>query len=182
MPVYTLLLRGINVGGKNSLPMKGLVTSLETLGCEHVRTYIQSGQAVFRSSRRDARKFAQQIGDQLEADFGFRPHVFLRTQEQFQALAEANPFSTDDADPKTLHLFFLDAVPESVDLSELERLRAASEQFALNGDAFYLYAPDGIGRSKLAAQVERKLGVPVTARNWRTVSKLLEMMRELAAD
>jgi uncharacterized protein (DUF1697 family) len=182
MPVYAFLLRGINVGGKNPLPMKALATSLETLQCERVRTYIQSGQAVFRSPRRDAKKFGQQIGDQLEADFGFRPHVFLRTRSQLESIAQANPFPTAEADPKTLHLFLLDSVRQDFDLSGLERLKADSEEFELQGDVFYLYAPEGIGRSKLAAQVERQLGVPVTARNWRTVTKLLEMMRDLDAD
>ncbi len=95
-----------------------------------------------------------------------------------EALADAiasNPFPDAEATPRTLHVFFLDARPVNADVESLAELRAPSERFHLADRALYLHAPDGIGRSRLAANVEKRVGVPATARNWRTVQKLWEM-------
>ena len=93
--------------------------------------------------------------------------------------AAANPFPQAAGNPASLHLFFLDAAPKNPDVKSLEALRTGSEAFALKGRVFYLYAPDGIGRSKLAERAGRFLGVDsATARNWRTVTTLLAMSKE----
>jgi uncharacterized protein (DUF1697 family) len=91
----------------------------------------------------------------------------------------SNPFPDAESEPSRLHLFFLAAAPENPDLDLIEALRAETERFALTGDVAYLHAPDGIGRSKLAARMERALGIAATARNWRTVGKVLEMARSV---
>lgn len=91
---------------------------------------------------------------------------------------KGNPFPEAEAAPNTLHLNFLDAIPAQPDLDALEKIRAPSERYLLQGDVLYLHAPDGIGRSKLAANMEHLLGVPMTSRNWNTVCKLREMSRE----
>jgi uncharacterized protein (DUF1697 family) len=88
----------------------------------------------------------------------------------------ANPFPEGEGVPRSLHLFFLDAVPEDPDLSALEAVKAENERFELIDDVFYLHAPDGIGRSKLAERVGRGWDVSITARNWRTVNKIMEMV------
>jgi uncharacterized protein (DUF1697 family) len=174
MTAYVALFRGINVGGRNSLPMQELHDLLGELGCTDVHTYIQSGNAVFRSTRKAA-ALSRAIGTETDKRFGFRPAVLLLRVAEFESIAAANPYVNDEANPAHLHLWFLAATPKNPDLSSLEAVRAESEAFELGAGALYLRAPAGIGRSKLAARVERALGVDVTARNWRTVSKLSEL-------
>ena len=94
---------------------------------------------------------------------------------ELEEAVENNPFKTVDG--KALHFFFLESHPKTPDLGGLRALKSNSEEFRLNKKVFYLYTPDGVGRSKLAAKVEKSLGVPVTARNWNTVSKLLAMVK-----
>lgn len=175
MNTYIALLRGINVGGHHKLPMRELARLLEKLGLENVRTYIQSGNIVFQSERTDRLQLAEAISEAIEADYGFRPHIFILDREGLQAAMRANPFPEGEENPRSLHLFFLDAIPEDPDLSALEAVRADNERYKLINDVFYLHAPDGIGRSKLADKVGRGWGVSITARNWRTVSKVMEM-------
>lgn len=175
MNTYIALLRGINVGGHNILPMRDLVGLLEGLGLKQVKTYIQSGNVVFQSDRPDAAELGRQISAAIEQAHGFAPQVLLLGLPAFQQALAANPFPAGEAEPKTLHLYFLSASPTNPDFDLLNRLKANSEQFRLIGAVFYLHAPAGIGRSKLAAKVEQALGVPVTARNWRTVSKILAL-------
>lgn len=172
---WILLLRGINVGGKNLLPMRELVEVLESLGLEEVRTYVQSGNAVFRASGAVPARLGDKVAAAIEERKGFRPHVLLLPADRLERAVRGNPFPEAEAEPGRLHLFFLDSAPESPDLDGLEATRAPTERFHLAADVFYLHAPDGIGRSKLAAKAERLLGVPATARNWRTVQKLREM-------
>jgi uncharacterized protein (DUF1697 family) len=136
---------------------------------------IQSGNVVFRSKRRCTRKTAGDIASAIQARHGFAPSVLLLAATDLEEAIARNPFATTDG--KALHFFFLDSAPEDPELDSLARLKTGSEQFALVGTVFYLFAPDGIGRSKLATRAERVLGVPVTARNWNTVSKLWEMVR-----
>jgi len=176
MNTYIALFRGINVGGHNSLPMNGLKEILISLGCENVRTYIQSGNAVFRSSIADPEQLSATVSAAILGHYGFEPMVLLMRQSEFAEAVEHNPFPTDRGN--RLHLFFLDEEPGQPDLQGLEELKTDTESFLLHGAVFYLYAPDGIGRSKLAAKAERYLGVTTTARNWNTVAKLMEMIQE----
>jgi uncharacterized protein (DUF1697 family) len=176
MNTYIALFRGINVGGTGLLPMKDLVTVLEGLGCGSVRTYIQSGNAVFGIGRDRARGIAGEIASAVQERFGFRPTVLLLEKRELLDAVERNPFDTKDG--KALHFFFLDAAPGNPDLERLAGLKSKSEEFRLQKKVFYLHAPDGIGRSKLAAKAEQCLGVPATARNWNTVSRLMAMAEE----
>lgn len=175
MPSYLAFFRGINVGGNNKLPMKDLSAILESLGCTGVQTYIQSGNAGFDSKSRSRAKLAGEITAAIEAEKGFAPLVVLLERKQLQAIVAANPYPKAEADHKTLHFFFLTAKAKQPDLAALEKLKGADESFLLMDEVFYLHAPSGIGRSKLVAAVDRHLGVATTARNWRTVSKMLEL-------
>ncbi len=172
MSTWILLLRGINVGGKNILPMSELVRDLKALNLENIQTYIQSGNVVFRSSRKVSPTLGTRIATQIERCHGFRPHVLLLSEDQLEAAIESNPFEEAEADSKTLHLFFLASAPTAPDIESLTRVKSPSERFHLTDHTFYLHAPDGIGRSRLAARAEKLLGVAATARNWRTVLKL----------
>jgi uncharacterized protein (DUF1697 family) len=168
-------LRGVNVGGKTTVPMKALVQRLEEAGLENVRTYIQSGNVVFESSVKDAHALERRICKAIEGRFKIEPAVQVLSAQSLAQAAAANPFPHAEPDHKSLHLFFLAEAPKAPDLDGLQRLRIPSEAFALVGRVFYLHAPDGIARSKLAAAIGKRLGVEVTARNWRTVCKVLEM-------
>jgi uncharacterized protein (DUF1697 family) len=178
MTTYIALFRGINVGGKNKLPMKDLVATLENVGCQDVATYIQSGNAVFRSGEQDASLLAETIEAAIKERHGFEPRVLLLASEEMETAMRSDPFPEAESEPKTLHLYFLAAAPEHPDLDALEGIKGDRERFVLGDGVFYLHAPDGIGRSKLAANVEKLLGVAVTARNWRTVRKVMEMAQQ----
>jgi uncharacterized protein (DUF1697 family) len=177
METWILLLRGINVGGKSILPMAELVQDLESLGLRDVKTYIQSGNVVFRSSGEIPATLDADIAAKIEDRHGFRPHVLILSIDQWRDAMESNPFPEAEAEPRTVHLFFLAAAPVAPDLKSLANAKAPSERFHLADRVFYLHAPDGIGRSKLVAKTEKLLGVPATARNWRTIQKLWEMAR-----
>src|SRR5688572_4572053 len=179
MKSYIALFRGINVGGRHILPMKELVAILEELGCRNVKTYIQSGNAVFESKVRSTAQLSKKISAEIKKRRGFEPHVLLLGLEEIEKAITNNPFPEAEKDPKALHVGFLTSTPQKPDLKALERLRTNREQFHLIDDIFYLYAPEGIGRSKLAASTEKLLGVPLTDRNWGTVRKIMEMAKGL---
>lgn len=175
MNTYIALFRGINVGGNARLPMKELVALLEDMGAEQVRTYIQSGNAVFRSSERDPSKFSRKLTFEVKKRHGFEPHVLLLGIEAINKAIDRNPFPEAVDDPSKLHLGFLASIPKNAVMEKLESFRKESERFRLIGSVFYLHAPEGVGRSKLAANAEKLLGVPMTDRNWRTVCKIQEL-------
>jgi uncharacterized protein (DUF1697 family) len=179
MRTYIMLLRGINVGGKSILRMNELKSLLEKLDLKSVKTYIQSGNVVFQTTEENASRLPGRISAEIKKSHDFEPQVLLLKIEEMEEAVESNPFPEAVSEPKTLHLSFLNATPVDPDLKTLESLKRESERFELKGKVFYLHAPDGIGRSKLAAKVERSLGVPMTGRNWRTVSKILAMAKEL---
>ena len=176
MTTYIALVRGINVGGKNLLPMRDLVSNLETLGAEQVRTYIQSGNAVFRHDSRSPTKLAKTIGAAIRGSHGFEPRVLVLHVHDLERAIAANPFPEAEDEPKSLHLFFLASVPQAPDLEALQEIAGPDERFRLVGRVFYLHAPHGIGRSKLAARAEKALGVRATGRNWRTIGKIAELI------
>ncbi|MEZ4594346.1 MAG: DUF1697 domain-containing protein [Chloroflexota bacterium] len=177
METIIVLLRGINVGGHTKLPMKELKAILAELELAEVQTYIQSGNVIFQTDRTDLAALAREIEAAIEQSYGFAPKTVLLELADLVTAVSNNPYPTTDEQHKTLHFYFLAAAPQNPDLAALTAIQLESEQFTLIDSVFYLYAPEGIGRSKLAAKVERALGVPATARNWRTVSTLLEMTK-----
>jgi uncharacterized protein (DUF1697 family) len=176
MYTYIALFRGINVGGKNNLPMKDVVAILYALNYENIQTYIQSGNVVFQGKHKVSEKSADEIGKLVLDRKGFEPKVLLLSLRELQDAIENNPFAIDNG--KALHFFFLEDQPLQPNWKRLESIKVKSEEFLLKNKVFYLYAPEGIGRSKLAANVEKILGVPITARNWNTVIALLSMAGE----
>jgi|SRR5215831_4248373 len=180
MSIYIALLRGINVGGKNLLPMKELTAILEDLGAQRVKTYIQSGNAVFVSSPANASSLATRISREIKKRRGFEPQVLLLEVQELLKAMKQNPFSEPSIDPASLHVSFLVSAPTKPDLEALASLKTASERFELIDQVFYLHAPAGVGRSKVAAKVARLLGVSMTDRNWRTVCKIRQMVEDLS--
>lgn len=181
MNTYIVLFRGINVGGANILPMKELASLLDRMGFGNVQTYIQSGNVVFQSAATDPKQLSQAIRTAVGESHGLAAEVLVLSIDELHDAMASNPFTDGDPDPKTLHLFFLASAPTDPDVVRLDAIRSTSERYQLAGSVLYLHAPEGIGRSKLAANVERAIGVTATARNWRTVTKLMSMAEDLAA-
>lgn len=166
-----VLLRGVNVGGRNKLPMKAFANALEGLGCENVKTYIQSGNAVM-----DGEASANDIGAAIRKVAGFTPHVFVATSAAFRKTAASNPFAKEAAGSgKTVHLFLLDAAPSKEAVEALGALKRPREDFAVAGKALFLHTPEGFAGSKIAERIDRVLDTTTTARNWNTVLKLIEL-------
>ena len=178
MRPFVALLRGINVGGNNILPMQKFRELLGELKCQNVATYIQSGNVVF-SHTDGPDELSAAIADAVDAGFGFRPTVMVLDADAFTNVVAANPYAGKVVEAKRLHVWFLKETPLAASTEALSALQAETEQYCLSESAFYLHAPDGIGRSKLGAKVEKCLGVEATARNWRTVGKIEELLRAL---
>lgn len=175
MNTWLALLRGVNILGNNQVPMKALVHALEGAGFQSVRTYIQSGNVIFNSSG-DARTISRRITQLIEQHFDCTPTVLTIRKAALAAAIRGNPFPGANQNHKALHVYFLAARPRSPDIASLTRLDAGREAFALQGNVFYLWTPDGFAESVLRSRVERCLGVSATARNWRTVNELLKLM------
>lgn len=158
------------------MPMARLKVVMQSSGCSDVQSYIQSGNVVFSSSVKSKTRLTLQILEVIESEFGFRPQVMLLNKAEFREAIENNPFDVNGKEPHTLHFFFLEEQPSQPDLDGLMKLAIKTEVLELVSKVFYLDAPDGIGKSKLAAAAERLLGVPATARNYNTIKALALML------
>ncbi|MFF4396360.1 DUF1697 domain-containing protein [Streptomyces sp. NPDC001480] len=178
MTTYAALLRGINVGGSKKLPMADLRELMTGLGHEGVRTHLQSGQAVFTSGHGDEESLADELTRAIERQFGFSVDVIVRTHAYLKAVAEACPFPAADLEAKQLHITYFSAAVTAERFAEIDRAAHLPEEFRLGDRSLYLYAPDGLGRSKLAEALSRPRltkGLIATSRNWNTVVKLVDM-------
>jgi len=176
---YICLIRGINVGGNNLLKMDALRALCESIGLKGAKTYLQSGNVVFRSNL-DRGKLIDRIEEGIRKNTGFEAKVILRTADEIRDVIAANPFTTGpQRNPKALLVAFLGG-PISKDAKALlSKLKIESEELHFGDEEIYLYLPDGIAASKLSnALTEKKIGVNVTARIWNTVTALLEMADE----
>lgn len=177
MTNYLALLRGINVGGKNRVPMKELRLVVEDMGHEDVRTYLQSGNVVFESRSRASKKLATEVEDAISETFGLEISVIMRTQGELKRVASGNPFPTEGVNPTSLHVMFLAEPASAKAARSLDPDRSPPDEFEVKGREVYMWFPKGYGRSKLTIDYfEKKLGTRATARNWNTVVKLLELM------
>jgi len=177
MTVYAALLRGINLGARNKVAMPALRSLVESVGHEDVQTYIQSGNVVFKTRSGEATEIASTLEDVIAKELGFRVAVVVRTQQELKRVAGTNPFLAAGADPSALHVVFLGSAPSKASVAKLDPDRSPPDEFAAAGAEVFLHCPNGFGRSKLGLDYfERALGGPATVRNWRTVTKLAEMM------
>ena len=170
---YIVLLRGINVAGKKILPMKELVRILDESQFQQIKTYIQSGNIVLQSQKKP-----ENIASLIQKKYGFEPSVFVLDISELRAAMAKNPFRSPKG--KDIHFYFCQDPPK-IDTEKLKRFKSESEAFHWEGAVFYLHAPDGIGRSKLVANIESCLGTAATGRNLNTMKKLLEMAGAIAA-
>lgn len=171
MQQFIVFLRGINVGGNNLLPMKELVPLLAKNGFVDVFSYIQSGNIVLKSEHNPA----AQIQDIVDKNYGFSPLVFALSQPEFSDCILNNPYIGFEG--KFVHFYFC---KNKISLAEekVNKYAAGSEQFQVNGNVFYLHAPDGIGRSKLVTHIESCLGQQATGRNLNTIQNIHAMLND----
>lgn len=175
--MYVALLRGINVGGKNKLPMAELVEICEGLGCSEVETYIQSGNVVFAAPAHVAKTLPTKIAAAIKKEKGLQVPVVMRSATQFRKAAAKHPLARRGLDEKALAVMFLADKPAAAQVSKLDANRSPGDSFKVVGAELYLCLPNGAARSKLTnAYFDSTLGTVSTARNWRTVQKLVEML------
>jgi uncharacterized protein (DUF1697 family) len=173
---HVALLRGINVGGKNLLPMKDLAKIFVTAGCRDVRTYIQSGNVAFSATTGVVKKLPESVSRSIAKSFGYRVPVVVRSHEQLATVLRDNPFLRAGEVEKTLHVAFLADVPAADAVAKLDPDRSPPDRFCVVGQEVYLHLPNGVGNSKLTnAWLDSKLSTVSTMRNWATVLKLFEM-------
>ena len=170
--IYIGLLRGINVGGK-VLKMADLKDAVAELGFGGVKTYLQSGNLVFRASRAGSEALGAKIAKAIDVATGMDVHVMIRSAAEWDTVVDDNPFPAAVAAPKTLYAFILGRQPDKALTGDLAGKDFGTEQWKIVGDALYLHTPDGFGKSRLGNSIERMLKVPMTGRNWNTVLKLV---------
>ncbi|MFC9605899.1 DUF1697 domain-containing protein [Streptomyces niveus] len=178
---YAALLRGINVGGSRKVPMATLRDVLAGLGHHDVATYLQSGNAVFTDTTgADESTLAAALGDALQKEFGFAVDTLVRDAAYLKAVADACPFPAATLQGKQLHVTYFSEPVGPERFAAIDEESYLPEEFRLGDRALYLYAPDGLGRSKLAEALSKPRlypGTVATSRNWNTVVKLVELTR-----
>ena len=173
---YAALLRGVNVGGKNRLPMADLRDVFSAAGCAAVQTYIQSGNVVFEAAPDLAERVTDIVTRAIRRRFGYETAVIVRSSEELRKVAASNPFDTS-GDPRLLHVAFLEDTPDTEAVSRLDPERSPLDAFAVRGRNVYLHYPNGVARSKLTNEyLAAQLRTASTMRNWRTVLTLREMV------
>lgn len=170
MTTYICLLRGVNVGGRNELPMADLRRLFEALGYAEVNTYIQSGNVVFCAAGSVTPK---NLEGEVHAHFALDVSVVLRTRSELRRVLQANPFV--GVEPDKLHVGFMAHRAPMTWVTELEEGAFKPEEFVVRGAEVYLHLPNGMARTKLPAYLERRLQIPTTIRNWATVARLVEL-------
>jgi uncharacterized protein (DUF1697 family) len=173
-----VLLRGVNVGGRNRVAMPALREALADAGMEDVRTYVQSGNVVVDSGA-SPDELRRECERAIAERFGVDVAVVVRTRAQLAKVVAHDPLGDVADDPKLYQVSFCSGKPSKAAVSKVAERAAGEERLVAHGREIYAWFPDGVGRSRLAAQLSREaLGVTVTARNWTTVLKLLELAGE----
>jgi uncharacterized protein (DUF1697 family) len=183
MAVIVSMLRGVNVGGHNLIKMDALRALYESLGLRNPQTYVQSGNVVFKTDKRDMLALAKRIEDAIERSFGFRPSVILRTTAELRDVMAKNPFAKRSGiEPSKLLVNFLASAPDAETRDKVLSLKTEPEELRMEGRELYIYFPNGMARPKMSwAVLEKTLKTPGTGRNWNSVMKLLEMAERIEA-
>jgi len=174
---YAVLLRGINVGRNNRVAMADLRTLLTGLGYTDVATLLQSGNAVFSTTKTDPAALTAEIEKAISDELGLTIPCVVRDRAELQRIVDDNPLSARTKDPARLLVTFLSERPGRAKLADIDFAAFAPEECEVGKRELYVWFPDGVRNAKLTyAFFEKKLGCVATARNWNTVTKLLAMM------
>ena len=182
MPIYIAMLRGINIGPHKRMKMEKLRASCEGLGFTAVKTYIQSGNVIFKAPKLSPAALAKKLAECIVKDFGFSCEVILRSKEEMKATIERNRFVKEPGiDPSKLHVLFLSEPASAAALKKLQDLTLAPDRTHSSGREIYFYFPNGVSGSSLWKHpLDRVTGVAGTMRNWKTVTTLYQMAMEVA--
>jgi len=184
MPVLISMLRGVNLGPHNRIKMDALRAVYESLKFEDPRTYVQSGNVIFRTKEKNSAALAKKIQNAIERTFKCSPEVILRTTDELRNAIAASPFaSRHNLEPGKILVTFLatEAGPDA--RTTLLGFKSYPEEIHLKGRELYIYFPDGAGKSKLPwSKVEKLLQTTGTARNWNSVTNMLAIAEELEAE
>jgi uncharacterized protein (DUF1697 family) len=173
---YVALLRGINVGGNNMIKMETLRATFESLGFENVKSYINSGNLAFDTSKTDDQKLAKKIHDAIQKDFGFDISVMVRSIAEIEDIIANNPYVGQFDNDKDVHVFFLDSEPTAEQNNQLQGNTNENEFITITGRTIYYMLRISILDSALGKGfLDRKLKIVNTARNWRTVNRIAEL-------
>jgi uncharacterized protein (DUF1697 family) len=174
MKTYIALLRGINVGGHKKVPMEELREILTQAGLVDVQTYIQSGNVIFKYKEEKSEKLEAKIHKAILSKFGFEVPIFVKTPQALHGIFNACPFSSEEKEKSYFMLF--NKAPNLDMIDELQKIEYENESFKITKECIYFYASQGYGRTKFNSNFfERKLQVISTARNYKTMIKLLSL-------
>lgn len=175
---HVALLRGVNVGGKNRLPMADLAAMFTKIGCGGVATYIQSGNVVFHADTALSARVPKAISKAITERFGFEAPVVIRTAEEIAMASRENPFLAAGVDPEKLHIGFLADLPAEASVASLDPNRCPPDEFVVRGKDIFFHFPNGVARTKLTnAYFDSRLSTITTVRNWKTLLALVEMTK-----
>lgn len=180
MLIYIAMLRGINVGGHKRIKMDKLRSSFEAMGFESVKTYIQSGNVIFKTKKTSPAMLSKKIEEKIVSDFGFAVSVITRSSDEIETTITGNPFLQElGIDLQKLHVMFLSASPSLAALQQLTALTTEPDRCRSSGKEIYFYFPNGVSQSILfKSPVDRILAVVTTTRNWKTVNSLRQMCED----
>jgi uncharacterized protein (DUF1697 family) len=184
MPVLISMLRGVNVGPHNRVKMDVLRALYESLKFEDPRTYVQSGNVIFRTKEKNTPQLAKKIQTAIKKKCGCSPDVILRTAAEMRKAIAASPFADrPQLEPGKILVTFLAAEPPKEAHATLAGLKSYPEELHLQGRELYIYFPNGAGKTKLPwSSVEKLLKVTGTARNWNSVTNILKIAEEMEAE
>ncbi|MCL5067007.1 MAG: DUF1697 domain-containing protein [Thaumarchaeota archaeon] len=176
MKTYISTLRGINVGGRNRVSMNDLKELYTSIGLDP-RTYVQSGNVVFKSEIAVNSRLENIISKKIKQSLKMDVAVIIRSNGEMNDVVKNTPFSKKD--PMKLHVTFLSEKPDKVPIGDIQKAKAKNEEFSFAEKEIYLFCPNGYGMTKLSNNFfEKRLGVRTTTRNWNTVNALLSMSQE----
>jgi uncharacterized protein (DUF1697 family) len=180
LQTYIAILRGINVSGQKKINMNDLAKLLAELNFEDIRTYIQSGNIIFKYSKTDHKILASNIAKKIFEKYKFETPVLIRTCNELEDIIKINPFLKEkNIDIEKLHVTFLSDLPEKTNIEKIPTANLLPDRFKISGKEVYVFCPSGYGRTKLNNNFfENKLKVTATTRNWNTVNELLKMAKE----
>jgi uncharacterized protein (DUF1697 family) len=184
MPVLISMLRGVNVGPHNRIKMDALRAVYTSLKLQDPRTYVQSGNVVFKTKEKSTPQLAKKIQSAIQKKFGCCPDVILRTTDELRKAIEASPFADrPNLEPGKVLVNFLHAEPPREAAGAFDKFKDYPEEVHLKGRELYIYFPNGAGKSKLPwSSIEKLLKVTGTARNWNSVTNMLKMAEEMEAE
>lgn len=175
--IHIALLRGINVGGKNKLPMADLRAIFEDLGCEAVSTYIQSGNVVFEASPALAKQIPPKVAAQIQMRRSLSIPVVVRSASAFLKAVDSHPLAKPGMAETSLFVMFLAETPKAADVKQLDPNRSPGDSYVVAGREIFVYCGNGAAKTKLTnAYFDRSLKTISTTRNWRTCRKLAELV------